>query len=84
MMLDFVNDPEMIRLSFEPYYTDAYLETRTDPNLVHDLASKLKEAGISTENEVDAVAAHQNDPTDVLRHGEGVAQRHRTTHRDPY
>ena len=57
MVLDFVNDPEKIRLSFEPYYTDAYLETSTDPNLVHDLASKLEESGIYTEDEVDQAAS---------------------------
>ncbi|MEJ5914497.1 type I restriction endonuclease subunit R [Pseudokineococcus sp. 1T1Z-3] len=56
MVLDFVNEPEEIRLSFEPYYTDAHLETRTDPNLVHDIASKLDEAAIYTEDDLEAVA----------------------------
>ena len=56
MVLDFVNDPEEIRASFEPYYTDAHLETGTDPNLVHDIATKLDEAGIYTEDDLDAAA----------------------------
>lgn len=55
-ILDFVNDPEEIRKSFEPYYTDAFLETATDPNLVHDVSAKLDQAGIFTDDEVDQVA----------------------------
>lgn len=55
-VLDFVNDPEEIRTSFEPYYTDAFLETATDPNLVHDVSAKLDEAAIFTDDEVDEVA----------------------------
>lgn len=57
LVLDFVNDPEEIRASFEPYYTDAHLETGTDPNLVHDVAAKLDEAAIYTEADLDAAAA---------------------------
>ncbi len=55
-VLDFVNDPQEIRDSFEPYYTDAFLETATDPNLVHDISSKLDQAGIFTEDEIDRCA----------------------------
>ncbi|UZJ24516.1 DEAD/DEAH box helicase family protein [Rhodococcus antarcticus] len=54
-ILDFVNDPEEVRKAFEPYYTDAFLETATDPNLVHDLSAKLDQAQIFTDDEVDAV-----------------------------
>ena len=42
--------------SFEPYFTDAILETATDPNLVHDVATKLDQAGIYTQAEVDQCA----------------------------
>ncbi|MGI8433828.1 MAG: type I restriction endonuclease subunit R [Nocardioidaceae bacterium] len=55
-ILDFVNHPEEIRKAFEPYYTDAFLETATDPNLVHDVSAKLDQAAIFTDDEVDAVA----------------------------
>src|SRR5690606_22636993 len=55
-VVDFVNDPERIRESFEPYHTDAFLETVTDPNLVHDLIAKLEQSGIYTEPEVDQCA----------------------------
>jgi type I restriction enzyme R subunit len=51
-VLDFVNDPEQIRESFEPYFVGAYLETATDPNLVHDIAAKLDTAAIYTPEDV--------------------------------
>jgi type I restriction enzyme R subunit len=55
-VVDFVNEPEEIRKAFEPYFTDAYLETETDPNLVHDLAAKLDTAAIYTQAEIDQCA----------------------------
>ncbi len=55
-VVDFVNEPDAIRSAFEPYFTDAYLETETDPNLVHDVAAKLDQAGIYTTIEVDQCA----------------------------
>ncbi|GLP79744.1 type I restriction endonuclease subunit R [Mycobacterium antarcticum] len=55
-VVDFVNEPEEIRKAFEPYYTDAFLETETDPNLVHDLSAKLDTAGIYTQAEIDQCA----------------------------
>ncbi|KKC00341.1 type I restriction endonuclease subunit R [Mycolicibacter arupensis] len=56
-VVDFVNEPEAIREAFEPYYTDAFLETATDPNLVHDLSAKLDTFGIYTQAEIDQCAA---------------------------
>lgn len=55
-VVDFVNEPAAIRIAFEPYFTDAFLETETDPNLVHDLAAKLDTAAIYTEAEIDHCA----------------------------
>ena len=55
-VVDFVNEPELIRKAFEPYFTDAFLETETDPNLVHDLAAKLDTAAIYTQAEIDQCA----------------------------
>jgi type I restriction enzyme R subunit len=54
-VVDFVNQPEDIQTAFEPYFTDAYLETATDPNLVWDVASKLDIAGIYEQSDLDAV-----------------------------
>jgi len=56
-VVDFVNQPENIRTAFEPYYTDAFLETETNPDLVHDLSAKLDTAGIYTQAEIDRCAA---------------------------
>jgi len=56
-VLDFVNAPEEIRGAFEPYYTEARVETTTDPNLVHELAAKLAEADIYTDADIDTFAA---------------------------
>lgn len=55
MIVDFVNLPEQIQGDFEPYFTDAFLETATDPNLVHDIATKLDNAGIYETSDIDAV-----------------------------
>lgn len=55
-VVDFVNDPEKIRESFEPYFVGAYLETATDPNLVHDIAAKLDQAAIYTSDDVSMCA----------------------------
>lgn len=55
-VVDFVNEPAAIKDAFEPYYTGAYLETATDPNLVHDIAAKLDQAAIYTLEEIDQSA----------------------------
>ncbi|MBC9957823.1 type I restriction endonuclease subunit R [Yimella sp. cx-51] len=51
-VIDFVNKPDDIRESFEPYFTNATLETETDPYVVVHLANKLTHAGIYSEDEV--------------------------------
>lgn len=56
-VLDFVNDPEDIREAFLAYYLEAHIETATDPNLVHRLASKLAEARIYTPENIERYAA---------------------------
>lgn len=56
-VLDFVNEPEEIRKSFEPYYLDAHLETATDPLIVLTLAKKLEQSGIFTDTDVRTAAA---------------------------
>lgn len=45
-VLDFVNKPEEILESFQPYYRTAQLEDVTDPNVVHELLTKLNKAGV--------------------------------------
>jgi type I restriction enzyme R subunit len=55
-VIDFVNKPEDIRAAFEPYFTNATLETETDPYVVFHLATKLAQAGIYTPEQVREVA----------------------------
>ena len=55
-ILDFQNDPVKILAAFEPYYKTAELSNTTDPNLIHDLQSKLDAERIYTASEVDAFA----------------------------
>jgi len=54
-VLDFVNNPTDILEAFMPYYRDAQLSGITDPNVIHDLQSKIDHAGIYNEQEVDSV-----------------------------
>ena len=53
-VLDFVNDPNEILESFRPYYRTATLAKATDIDLVHDIHSKLDEAGIYTDADLEA------------------------------
>lgn len=55
-LIDFVNKAEDIRSSFEPYFTDASLETETDPYVVVHLATKLDQSGVYTRGQVRQVA----------------------------
>ncbi len=55
MIVDFVNMPEQVQADFEPYFTDAFLETATDPNLVHDIATKLDTSGVYEPADIDTV-----------------------------
>ena len=40
-VLDFVNTPDSILEAFAPYYREAVLSSRTDPNLLYDLKVAL-------------------------------------------
>ncbi len=55
-VLDFVNDPTEILESFQPYYRAAQLEEVTDPNIVHELQTKLDKAGVYYASEVEGFA----------------------------
>ena len=55
-VLDFVNKPEDILASFVPYYRTAQLEDVTDPNLVHELLTKLGKADVYLWSEVEQFA----------------------------
>jgi type I restriction enzyme, R subunit len=55
-VLDFVNRPDEILKSFQPYYRTAQLEEVTDPNIVHELMTKLNKANVYFWTEVEAFA----------------------------
>ncbi len=55
-ILDFVNRPEEILASFQPYYRTAQLEEVSDPNVVHELMTKLNKAGVYFWTEVEGFA----------------------------
>ncbi len=54
-VLDFVNDPNEILEAFLPYFRDAQLTDIADPNIVHDIATKLDHSGIYDQSEVEVV-----------------------------
>lgn len=61
-VLDFVNKPDEILQSFQPYYRAAALADVTDPNVVHDLQIKLDKAGVYFVSEVEGFAEAFFDP----------------------
>ncbi|MGB7963567.1 MAG: type I restriction endonuclease, partial [Propionicimonas sp.] len=56
MVLDFANAADDILAAFKPYYEEATITATTDPNLIHDLQTKLDLSGLYSDDEVDAVA----------------------------
>ena len=52
-VLDFYNDSETIRESFEPYYRTTILSDETDPNKLHDLKSDLDGCQVYTQEQID-------------------------------
>jgi len=61
-ILDFVNEVEDIKKSFEPYYEVTEIEDVTDPNIVYDIQIKLEASGIFTKKEVEEYANAFFDP----------------------
>lgn len=55
-VLDFVNDPNDILESFRPYFQDAQLSEVTDPNIIHDIQTKLDHSGIYDQHHVERAA----------------------------
>lgn len=55
-VLDFVNDAEEIRRSFQPYYEETIVAETADPQALYDLAYKLEASQVFWKAEVDAFA----------------------------
>ncbi|MBF0192746.1 MAG: type I restriction endonuclease subunit R [Magnetococcales bacterium] len=56
-VLDFMNDADGVRLSFEPYYRTTILSEETDPNKLHDLKSSLDGYQVYAWAQVEALVA---------------------------
>lgn len=61
-ILDFVNEPQDILDAFKPYYRTASLTDVSDPNLIHDLETKIRDAQIFEWHEVEALVTACFDP----------------------
>ncbi|AST94713.1 type I restriction endonuclease subunit R [Shouchella clausii] len=54
-VLDFVNDPEDMKASFQPYYESTSLSEITDPNILYDMQAEIEPYQVFTEDEVQKV-----------------------------
>lgn len=61
-VLDFSNDTEDIKSSFQPYYEITTLEENTDPNLLYDQKNRIEAAQIIWQSEVNNFANVYFDP----------------------
>ncbi len=67
-VLDFSNDPETIRASFDDYYRTTLLSSETDPNKLHDLKAALDGAQVYSLSDIDTLVTRFLDkqPRDQL------------------
>lgn len=54
-VLDFVNDPEDMKASFQPYYESTSLSEITDPNILYDMQAEIEPYQVFKEDEVQRV-----------------------------
>lgn len=66
-VLDFANDPEMIRLSFQRYYKTTILEGESDVNKLNDLTETIEAFNFYTQDDVDQVTTLKLMGTDEDR-----------------
>ena len=66
-VLDFANDPEMIRQSFQRYYKTTILEGESDVNKLNDLTETIEAFNFYTQDDVDQVATLKLKGTDEDR-----------------
>ncbi|MCX5689120.1 MAG: DEAD/DEAH box helicase family protein, partial [Planctomycetota bacterium] len=52
-VLDFSNDPDSIKASFDDYYRTTLLSSETDPNKLHDLKAVLDNAQVYSQETID-------------------------------
>jgi type I restriction enzyme R subunit len=56
-VLDFANDPQSVRYSFQKFYQEVGLEEETDPNKLYDIQTSINEFKIFTNEQVDKFCA---------------------------
>lgn len=66
-VLDFANDPEMIRQSFQRYYKTTILEGESDVNKLNDLTETIEAFNFYTQDDIDQVATLKLMGTDEDR-----------------
>ena len=66
-VLDFANDPEMIREAFQRYYKTTILEGESDVNKLNDLTGTIEAFNFYTQDDVDQVATLKLMGTDEDR-----------------
>lgn len=66
-VLDFANDPEMIRMSFQKYYKTTILAGESDVNKLNDLTEEIEAYNFYTQHDVDTVAMLKLTGTDEDR-----------------
>ena len=54
-VLDFVNEPEIMKASFQPYYESTSLSEITDPNILYDMQADIEPHQVFKEDEVQRV-----------------------------
>ena len=54
-VLDFANDTDIIKKSFERYYTTTVLSDETDPNKLYDVISEMEKHQIYTDYHIDSI-----------------------------
>lgn len=62
MVLDFANEAEHIKKSFDPYYEATLLSEGTDPNLLYEVQGRLASFPVYVQADVDAFAKVYFDP----------------------
>lgn len=77
-VLDFVNDTEMIKKAFLPYYETTVLSEGTDPNVLHNLASDIFARKFFAQEEVERISKlyfSNADPGRINSEMDAIAKR---------
>lgn len=82
-VLDFANDPEMIRMSFQKYYKTTILSGESDVNKLNDLIEEIEAFNFYTQDDADTVVELKLTGTDEDRPKidsviDGVVERFKT------